>query len=148
MINLTPAPTGHRHHNALPDRRSMCYRKNRWPQPSPRARSDRPRQRGRKLRLCAARRVGDPARGVDSDPYPKVVNWTVFLTHPFAGCDNGPGRMERLHVEHQPFFAPGVGQAFDLGVYLIATITGLFGPAQRVQAMGEILIPDDRYIPR
>ncbi len=42
-----------------------------------------------------------------------------------------------------PFFdQPGGGPMFDLGVYNIATLTGLLGPARRVMAMTGIAIPE------
>src|SRR6185436_13497729 len=40
------------------------------------------------------------------------------------------------------FYKPGGGALFDLGVYCIASLTGLLGPAQRVMAMTGIAIPE------
>ncbi len=40
------------------------------------------------------------------------------------------------------FYKPGGGCLFDLGVYCIASLTGLLGPAQRVMAMTGIAIPE------
>jgi len=40
------------------------------------------------------------------------------------------------------FYKPGGGCLFDLGVYCIASLTGLLGPVQRVMAMTGIAIPE------
>jgi len=40
------------------------------------------------------------------------------------------------------FYKPGGGCLFDLGVYCITSLTGLLGPARRVQAMTGIAIPE------
>lgn len=40
------------------------------------------------------------------------------------------------------FYQPGGGSLFDLGVYNVTSLTGLFGPAQRVMAMTGIAIPE------
>ena len=40
------------------------------------------------------------------------------------------------------FYAPGGGPMFDLGVYNVATLTGLMGPAKRIMAMSGIAIPE------
>lgn len=64
-------------------------------------------------------------------------------THAFARLGTmGPAGWADYTGDPAVFYGPGVGPAIDLGVYLITTITGLFGPATRVQAMGGILIPE------
>jgi predicted dehydrogenase len=40
------------------------------------------------------------------------------------------------------FYKPGGGALFDLGVYCIASLTGLLGPAKRVMAMTTVSIPE------
>jgi len=42
------------------------------------------------------------------------------------------------HPDPAVFYGPGVGPLMDTGVYLLHAITGLFGPALRVQATGGI----------
>jgi len=42
----------------------------------------------------------------------------------------------------QWFYQPGGGPMFDLGVYNVATLTGLLGPAKRIMAMSGIAIPE------
>lgn len=64
-------------------------------------------------------------------------------THAFARLATmGPAGWADYTGDPAVFYAPGVGPAIDLGVYLITTLTGLFGPAVRVQAMGGIVIPE------
>lgn len=46
------------------------------------------------------------------------------------------------HPDPAVFYGPGVGPLVDTGVYLLHAITGLFGPARRVQAMGGIAHPE------
>lgn len=40
------------------------------------------------------------------------------------------------------FYQPGGGALFDLGVYNVAAMTGLIGPAKRVTAMASICVPE------
>lgn len=64
-------------------------------------------------------------------------------THAFARLATmGPAGWAEYTGDPAVFYRRGVGPAVDLGVYLITTLTGLFGPALRVQAMGGILIPE------
>lgn len=64
-------------------------------------------------------------------------------THGFARLATmGPAGWSEYTGDPAVFYTQGVGPAVDLGVYLITTVTGVFGPAQRVQAMGGILIPE------
>ncbi len=94
-----------------------------------------------KLLLCAPAVMASPrvrkmqelvAAGVIGNP-----------THAFARLATmGPAGWAEYTGDPAVFYAPGVGPSIDLGVYLITTLTGLFGPATRVQAMGGILIPE------
>jgi predicted dehydrogenase len=64
-------------------------------------------------------------------------------THAFARLGTmGPAGWAEYTGDPAVFYAKGVGPAVDLGVYLITTLTGLYGPARRIQAMGSILIPE------
>lgn len=49
------------------------------------------------------------------------------------------GRIETWHPAPQPFYE--VGALFDVGVYPLAILTGIFGPARRVTASGHMLLP-------
>lgn len=40
------------------------------------------------------------------------------------------------------YYQPGGGSLFDLGVYNVVSLTGLFGPAKRVMAMAGVAIPE------
>lgn len=62
----------------------------------------------------------------------------------------GPAAWRDYTGDPRVFYGPGVGPMIDTGVYVLHAITGLLGPAKRVQAMGGIAIPQrkiliDRY---
>lgn len=64
-------------------------------------------------------------------------------THAFARLATmGPAGWNEYTGDPAVFYSPGVGPAVDLGVYLITSLTGLYGPALRIQAMGGVLIPE------
>lgn len=44
------------------------------------------------------------------------------------------------------FYAAGGGPLFDTGIYVLHAITGLLGPARRVQALGAVAIPRRRLL--
>lgn len=51
----------------------------------------------------------------------------------------GPASWRAYSGDPRVFYTPKVGPLIDLGVYMLHTMTGLFGPAKRIQAMGGIL---------
>jgi predicted dehydrogenase len=53
----------------------------------------------------------------------------------------GPAAWRSYIGDPRIFYRPGVGPLIDLGVYLLHCITGLLGPAARVQADGGIVYP-------
>jgi predicted dehydrogenase len=53
----------------------------------------------------------------------------------------GPAAWRDYKGDPAVFYSPAVGPALDLGVYTLHAITGLLGPAQRVEAFGGIAIP-------
>ena len=62
----------------------------------------------------------------------------------------GPAAWRAYIGDPRVFYRKGVGPLIDVGVYMLHTITGLLGPATRVQATGGIVIPErtiliDRY---
>lgn len=62
----------------------------------------------------------------------------------------GPAAWREYIGDPRVFYKKGVGPLIDVGVYMLHTITGLLGPATRVQATGGIVIPErtiliDRY---
>jgi predicted dehydrogenase len=54
----------------------------------------------------------------------------------------GPAGWRAYTGDPAVFYAANVGPVLDLGVYSLHGITGLFGPAKRVQAFGGITIPE------
>lgn len=53
----------------------------------------------------------------------------------------GPAGWRPYTGDPRPFYDAGAGPLLDEGVYLLHGITGLFGPAKRVQAFGGITVP-------
>src|SRR5699024_9787428 len=51
----------------------------------------------------------------------------------------GPAAWREYSGDPRVFYTPKVGPLIDLGVYMLTTITGFFGPAKRIQAMGGIM---------
>ena len=54
----------------------------------------------------------------------------------------GPAGWDDYTGDPAVFYTASVGPNIDIGVYAITAITGLLGPARRVQAMGGIAIPE------
>lgn len=53
----------------------------------------------------------------------------------------GPAAWRDYKGDPAVFYSDAVGPTLDLGVYVLHAITGLFGPARRVEAFGGITIP-------
>ena len=63
-------------------------------------------------------------------------------THAVAQMANmGPAAWRGYTGDPSVFYGPGVGPMLDTGVYVLHAITGLLGPARRVQALGTVAIP-------
>ncbi len=61
----------------------------------------------------------------------------------------GPAGWRQYTGDPGVFYAANVGPVLDLGVYPLHGVTGLLGPAKRIQAFGGIQIPErDVQIPR
>ncbi|HEU4321998.1 MAG TPA: Gfo/Idh/MocA family oxidoreductase [Roseiflexaceae bacterium] len=58
----------------------------------------------------------------------------------------GPAAWRQYTGDPAVFYSPSVGPLIDNGVYLLHAITGLFGPARRVQALGAIAIPQRKVL--
>lgn len=54
----------------------------------------------------------------------------------------GPANWRQYTGDPAVFYKPGVGPILDIGVYVLHGITGLFGPAKRVQSFAGIAIPE------
>jgi predicted dehydrogenase len=94
-----------------------------------------------KLLLCAPANMASPR----TREMQRLLSEGVIgrATHAFARLGTmGPAGWADYTGDPAVFYTEAVGPSIDLGVYLITTLTGLFGPARRVQAMGGILIPE------
>lgn len=101
---------------------------------------DLARSRGRLL-LCAPATMASPRT---QEMQRLLAAGTIGrATHAFARLGTmGPAGWADYTGDPAVFYTEAVGPSIDLGVYLITTLTGLFGPAKRLQAMGGILIPE------
>ena len=54
----------------------------------------------------------------------------------------GPAAWRQYSGDPKVFYRKGVGPLTDVGVYMLHTITGLFGPAKRVEAVGGVVYPE------
>lgn len=54
----------------------------------------------------------------------------------------GPAEWKEYTGDPNVFYQPGVGPLIDIGVYSLHGMTGLLGPARRVEAIGGIGIPE------
>lgn len=54
----------------------------------------------------------------------------------------GPAAWREYSGDPKVFYSKNVGPLTDVGVYMLHTITGLFGPAKRVEAVGGIVYPE------
>ncbi|MEZ4532243.1 MAG: Gfo/Idh/MocA family oxidoreductase [Thermomicrobiales bacterium] len=54
----------------------------------------------------------------------------------------GPANWRQYTGDPSVFYRKGVGPILDIGVYVLHGITGLFGPAKRVQSFAGITIPE------
>jgi predicted dehydrogenase len=68
----------------------------------------------------------------------------TLITAQIAGL--GPAAWRRYTGDPAVFYAESVGPLIDTGVYLLHAITGLLGPARRVQALGGIAIPERQVL--
>ncbi|MDQ3444295.1 MAG: Gfo/Idh/MocA family oxidoreductase [Chloroflexota bacterium] len=54
----------------------------------------------------------------------------------------GPAVWRTYSGDPKVFYRKGVGPLVDVGVYMLHTMTGIFGPATRVEAVGGIVYPE------
>ncbi len=54
----------------------------------------------------------------------------------------GPAGWRTYTGDPKVFYRKGVGPLVDVGIYMLHTVTGLFGPATRVEAIGGIVYPE------
>jgi predicted dehydrogenase len=53
----------------------------------------------------------------------------------------GPAAWRDYKGDPAVFYSAAVGPALDIGIYILHAITGIFGPAKRVEAFGGVCIP-------
>ena len=70
----------------------------------------------------------------------------TLATGQMAGM--GPAAWHDYTGDVGVFYAAGGGPLLDTGIYLLHGITGLMGPARRVQALGGVAIPERRILAR
>lgn len=58
----------------------------------------------------------------------------------------GPASWRTYSGDPRVFYTPKVGPLIDLGVYQLHAITGLFGPARRVSAVGGVMNPTRKLL--
>jgi predicted dehydrogenase len=58
----------------------------------------------------------------------------------------GPAGWRGYTGDPAVFYADNVGPVLDTGVYILHTMTGLLGPAKRVQAFGGVAIPERKVL--
>lgn len=72
------------------------------------------------------------------------------LGEPTVACGQianlGPAAWPPYASDPAPYYQEGVGPLLDEGIYLLHAVTGLLGPALRVQATGGIAIPERRAL--
>ena len=59
----------------------------------------------------------------------------------WADGEHGSRGVARVQGDPAVFYGTSVGPALDTGVYILHAITGLLGPARRVEAFGGVSIP-------
>lgn len=67
-----------------------------------------------------------------------------FIKSHHAGM--GPASWREYSGDPRVFYTPKVGPLIDLGVYQLHAMTGLFGPARRIQAAGGIMNHERRML--
>jgi predicted dehydrogenase len=58
----------------------------------------------------------------------------------------GPAAWREYNGDPAVFYGPEVGPLLDTGVYILHAMTGLLGPARRVEAFGGVAIPERRIL--
>jgi predicted dehydrogenase len=58
----------------------------------------------------------------------------------------GPAAWREYNGDPTVFYGPEVGPLLDTGVYVLHAMTGLLGPARRVEAFGGVAIPERRIL--
>jgi predicted dehydrogenase len=96
-------------------------------------------QAGRRLIVCPATMVTARFRWLRQLVDSRELGRAIMIKAQIAGM--GPAAWKEYIGDPRVFYQPGVGPLVDTGVYMLHGMTGLLGPAKRVQAVGGIAIP-------
>jgi predicted dehydrogenase len=97
-------------------------------------------QQGRQLFVAPSTMVTARMRWITSMLDAGELGEPWFVKAAIAGM--GPAAWSSYIGDPRVFYKKGVGPLIDTGVYMLHTITGLLGPATRVQATGGIVYPE------
>jgi predicted dehydrogenase len=104
-------------------------------------------QKGKALICCPATLVTARFAWLRRLVAERELGRAVMVKAQIAGM--GPAAWTEYIGDPRVFYQPGVGPMIDTGVYMLHGMTGLLGPARRVQAVGGIAIPEREItIPR
>ncbi len=76
--------------------------------------------------------------------YSGAIGNPYFIKSHHGGM--GPASWRTYSGDPRVFYTPKVGPLIDLGVYQLHTMTGLFGPARKVSAVGGIMNPTRKLL--
>lgn len=94
---------------------------------------------GRRLIVCPATIVTARFRWLRRLVDERQLGRAIMVKAQIAGM--GPAAWNEYIGDPRVFYQTGVGPMIDTGVYMLHGMTGLLGPAKRVQAVGGIAIP-------
>jgi predicted dehydrogenase len=97
-------------------------------------------RQGRQLFVAPSTMVTARMRWIKSTLDAGELGEPWFVKAAIAGM--GPAAWNSYIGDPRIFYKKGVGPLIDTGVYMLHTITGLLGPATRVQATGGIVYPE------
>jgi predicted dehydrogenase len=143
-VNLTPAPMHGETNRRLLDSGLHVYTEKPIAQSVQEADALMELARANRLRFLAApasavtRRVQWLRDLVDRGEHGRP---TLVVAH---HADPGPAAWREYTGDPRPFYREGVGPLFDHGVYRLHEMTSVMGPIGRVQAMGQVAVPERR----
>ena len=104
-------------------------------------------RKGRRLISCPATMVTARFRWLRKLVDERELGRPIMIKAQIAGM--GPAAWADYIGDPRVFYRQGVGPLVDTGVYMLHGMTGLLGPAKRIQAVGGITIPNREIsIPR
>lgn len=141
VLNLTPAPLHCDTTSAALDAGLHCFSEKPIASTIEQANEliDRARQRERLLLCAPAVMATERFKWLRKAFATGRFGRPTLATAQMAGM--GPAGWRAYTGDPAVFYAAGVGPLVDVGIYSLHAMTGLFGPARRVQAMGGVAIP-------